>query len=117
MADAKGGCVWQGTVCVRRERLQRTHGACQLRGGGLSRSVEECLFTYIHVAPLEGIHQNSWLQVNLGYVEAGVHKNALVKLRLCPEHALQLNYKKDAAVLKVFYLATGTLAYDPGRLY
>ena len=34
-------------------------------------------------------------------MEAGVHKNALVKLRVCPEHALQLNYKKDAAVLKV----------------
>ena len=41
------------------------------------------------------------VQVNLGYVEAGVQKNALVKLRVCPEHALQLNYKKDAAVLKV----------------
>jgi hypothetical protein len=41
------------------------------------------------------------LQVNLGYVEAGVQKHALVKLRVCPEHALQLNYKKDAAALKV----------------
>ena len=41
------------------------------------------------------------LQVNLGYVEAGVQKNALVKLRVCPEHGLQLNHKKDAAVLKV----------------
>ena len=41
------------------------------------------------------------LQVNLGYAEANQQKNALVKLRVCPEHALQLNHKKDAAVLKV----------------
>ena len=39
----------------------------------------------------------------MGYIEAGARKNALVKLRVCPEHALQLNYKKDAAVLKVFH--------------
>ena len=40
-------------------------------------------------------------EVNLGYQEAGVRKNALVKLRVCPAHGLQLNYKKNAEVLKV----------------
>ena len=40
-------------------------------------------------------------EVNLGYQEAGAHKNALVKLRLCPAHGMQLNYKKNAEVLKV----------------
>uniref|UniRef100_A0A8D8PQ55 Protein FRA10AC1 homolog n=1 Tax=Cacopsylla melanoneura TaxID=428564 RepID=A0A8D8PQ55_9HEMI len=32
-------------------------------------------------------------EVNFGYVEQGEKKNALVKLRLCPEHSSQLNYK------------------------
>lgn len=33
-------------------------------------------------------------EVPFGYVEAGVKKRALVKVRLCKEHAGQLNYKK-----------------------
>lgn len=33
-------------------------------------------------------------EVPFGYVEAGVRKRALVKVRLCREHAQQLNYKK-----------------------
>ena len=45
-------------------------------------------------------------EVNLSYQEAGTHKNALVKLRVCPAHSLQLNYKKNTQVLKVrkYYL-------------
>jgi len=34
-------------------------------------------------------------EVNFQYVEAGERKNALVKLRLCPECAYKLNYKKE----------------------
>ena len=33
----------------------------------------------------------SW-EVNFGYFEGGVKRNALVKLRLCAEHSRQLNY-------------------------
>ncbi|ELU18618.1 hypothetical protein CAPTEDRAFT_105775, partial [Capitella teleta] len=32
-------------------------------------------------------------EVNFGYLEHGVKKNALVKLRLCPECSIKLNYK------------------------
>ncbi|RKP05225.1 folate-sensitive fragile site protein Fra10Ac1-domain-containing protein, partial [Thamnocephalis sphaerospora] len=35
----------------------------------------------------------SW-EVNFAYAEAGEHKNALVKLRLCPPCSDQLNYRK-----------------------
>ena len=97
VADAEGGGVRQRAVCVRRKRLQRTHGPRKLRGAGL------CLlaaYWFRQDGPLR-YSTSCCVQVNLGYVEAGVHKNALVKLRVCPEHALQLNYKKDAAVLKV----------------
>lgn len=34
-------------------------------------------------------------EVPFGYEEAGQRKQALVKVRLCPEHAYQLNYKKN----------------------
>uniref|UniRef100_A0A1B6K2I7 Protein FRA10AC1 homolog n=2 Tax=Homalodisca liturata TaxID=320908 RepID=A0A1B6K2I7_9HEMI len=34
----------------------------------------------------------SW-EVNFGYIEDGTKKNALVKLRLCPECSYKLNYK------------------------
>lgn len=34
-------------------------------------------------------------EVNFGYVEAGEKKQALVKLRLCPDCACKLNYKKE----------------------
>lgn len=47
----------------------------------------------------------SSFEVNLGYQEAGARKNALVKLRLCPAHGLQLNYKKNAEILKVRIVA------------
>ena len=35
-------------------------------------------------------------EVPFGYVEAGVKKRALVKVRLCKKHAGQLNYKKHS---------------------
>ena len=34
-------------------------------------------------------------EVPFGYIEAGEKKQALVKVRLCPEHAYQLNYNKN----------------------
>lgn len=34
-------------------------------------------------------------EVNFAYVEGGEQKNALVKLRLCPECAVMLNYYND----------------------
>ncbi|XP_076631776.1 protein FRA10AC1 homolog [Colletes latitarsis] len=36
----------------------------------------------------------SW-EVNFGYLEHGEKKNALVKLRLCPECSVQLNYRSQ----------------------
>ncbi|XP_011193799.1 protein FRA10AC1 homolog [Zeugodacus cucurbitae] len=44
----------------------------------------------------------SW-EVNFAYQEQGEHKNALVKLRLCPTHSEQLNYtsrKREVKRLK-----------------
>jgi Folate-sensitive fragile site protein Fra10Ac1 len=40
-------------------------------------------------------------EVNFAYEEGGEARQALVKLRVCPQHALQLSYRKDKAVLKV----------------
>ena len=40
------------------------------------------------------------VQVNFAYKEAGEHKQALVKLRLCPKHALQLNHKQNHKLIK-----------------
>lgn len=47
-------------------------------------------------------HLRSW-EVNFAYQEQGERKNALVKLRLCPEHSQQLNYsskKREVRRLK-----------------
>ena len=40
-------------------------------------------------------------QVQFAYEEAGEQKAALVKLRVCPKHALQLNYQKTQSALLV----------------
>lgn len=39
-----------------------------------------------------GLHS---FEVNFGYLEAGEKKQALVKLRVCPKHGTQLNYRKE----------------------
>ena len=44
--------------------------------------------------------QLAYVQVNFAYKEAGEHKQALVKLRLCPKHALQLNHKQNHKLIK-----------------
>ncbi|XP_015591384.1 protein FRA10AC1 homolog [Cephus cinctus] len=44
-------------------------------------------------------HLRSW-EVNFGYVEHGEKKNALVKLRLCPECSEKLNYKTQKREIK-----------------
>ncbi|XP_043468263.1 protein FRA10AC1 [Leptopilina heterotoma] len=41
----------------------------------------------------------SW-EVNFGYMEHGEKKNALVKLRLCPECSVQLNYRSKKREIK-----------------
>ncbi len=40
------------------------------------------------------------LQVNFAYKEAGEHKQALVKVRVCPKHAMQLNHKQNQQLIK-----------------
>lgn len=40
------------------------------------------------------------VQVDFAYKEAGEQKQALVKLRLCPKHALQLNHKQNHKLIK-----------------
>ena len=40
------------------------------------------------------------LQVNFKYKEAEQQKQALVKLRVCPTHALHLNHKANAELLR-----------------
>lgn len=50
-----------------------------------------------------GCNQHSSLasfEVNFVYEEAGAAKAALVKLRLCPKHALQLNFQKNRLALQ-----------------
>ena len=39
-------------------------------------------------------------QVLFAYKEAGEHKQALVKVRLCPKHAMQLNHKQNQRLMK-----------------
>lgn len=41
----------------------------------------------------------SW-ELNFGYVEHGEKKNALVKLRLCPECSVKLNYRSQKQEVK-----------------
>lgn len=41
----------------------------------------------------------SW-EVNFGYIEHGEKKNALVKLRLCPECSTKLNYRSQKREVK-----------------
>ena len=43
---------------------------------------------------------SAYLQVNFAYKEAGEQKQALVKVRLCPKHALQLNHKQNHKLIK-----------------
>lgn len=38
--------------------------------------------------------------MNFAYKEAGEQKQALVKVRLCPKHALQLNHKQNHKIIK-----------------
>ena len=44
--------------------------------------------------------QLAHVQVNFAYKEAGEQKQALVKLRLCPKHALQLNHRQNYKLIK-----------------
>ncbi|KAH9491525.1 hypothetical protein Btru_032282 [Bulinus truncatus] len=56
----------------------------------------------------------SW-EVNFGYIESGVKKNALVKLRLCPDCSYKLNYKhkyKDLSKKKNEIKSTSTPSVD-----
>lgn len=39
-------------------------------------------------------------EVHFAYKEAGEHKQALVKVRLCPKHAMQLNHKQNQRLIK-----------------
>lgn len=39
-------------------------------------------------------------EVNFAYKEAGEHKQALVKVRVCPKHAMQLNHKQNQQLIK-----------------
>lgn len=41
----------------------------------------------------------SW-ELNFGYIEHGEKKNALVKLRLCPECSIKLNYRSEKREVK-----------------
>ena len=38
--------------------------------------------------------------MHFAYKEAGEHKQALVKVRLCPKHAMQLNHKQNQRLIK-----------------
>jgi len=42
----------------------------------------------------EKLELRSW-EVNFGYIEDGEKKNALVKLRLCADCSVKLNYRKQ----------------------
>lgn len=52
----------------------------------------------------QGCHERGGLasfEVNFVFEEAGIAKAALVKLRLCPKHALHLNYQRNQLALQV----------------
>ncbi|XP_013113804.2 protein FRA10AC1 homolog [Stomoxys calcitrans] len=48
---------------------------------------------------LEKENLRSW-EVNFAYKEQNEHKNALIKLRLCPEHSQHLNYSSKKREIK-----------------
>lgn len=49
---------------------------------------------------MHGLTSPAYVQVNFAYKEAGEQKQALVKVRLCPKHALQLNHKQNHKLIK-----------------
>lgn len=58
----------------------------------------------------KGCNESSGLasfEVNFVYEEAGAAKAALVKLRLCPKHALQLNHQKNQLALQAQHKQLG----------
>ena len=59
-----------------------------------------CLWASLCAVVSSPFDQLAYVQVNFAYKEAGVQKQALVKLRLCPKHALQLNHKQNYKLIK-----------------
>ena len=55
------------------------------------------------------------LQVMFAYKEAGERKQALVKVRLCPKHAMQLNYKQSQQLLKKRKQESSTEQEQPAK--
>ena len=108
LADPEGGGGGEGAVCLREQEVRRAERPCELRG--LFCNPTRLVVTCTHCQKTRGspsaasevlITLCAWrLQVNFGYVEAGEQKQALVKLRVCPECAAKLNYKKQRALAK-----------------
>lgn len=59
-----------------------------------------CLLALLCAVLSSLFEQLADMQVNFAYQEAGEQKQALVKLRLCPKHALQLNHKQNHRLIK-----------------
>ncbi|XP_073824317.1 uncharacterized protein [Musca autumnalis] len=64
---------------------------------------------------LEKDNLRSW-EVNFGYKEHGEHKNALIKLRLCPEHSEHLNYTSKKREVKRLKHAERQMEKDKKRV-
>ena len=100
MADGEGGGGGEGAVHVRRAQVQ---GDGQ-RGRAPQERFESYKVKYVPTLSLptlcpriicKEVHPSfrSW-EVDFGYIEGGVKKNALVKVRLCPDCSWKLNYRK-----------------------
>ena len=63
-----------------------------------------CPHTYMTPKPLLTLGLSSY-EVNFAYEEAGQRKQALVKLRVCPQCAFKLNYRKEKQFQKARALA------------
>ncbi len=76
---------------------------CLLAIRHVQRHEDRCKVVRAH-AIVQGCEERGGLasfEVNFMFEEAGVAKAALVKLRLCPKHALHLNYQKNQLALQV----------------
>ncbi len=76
-------------------------------------AVADAITTYVFVTRRAQLMRQQWevkycglsdsanvLQVNFAYKEAGECKQALVKVRVCPKHAMQLNHKQNQQLIK-----------------
>lgn len=95
--EAWPGHSWEGTVYLWQQKVLFYHRSARL----VVRKVFTLWCLFVHAAPCVAMRLVvGWItdlksyEVNFGYREHGVRKNALVKVRVCPRCAVKMFHKK-----------------------